>query len=390
MLPDRGGRETAGRQLLEALLVARPDLEIVAYTGAETASSLRRRETWAADVAFRQTRWRVESTAARVGTELVWLPRRVRGDGVQILHSLGNTAPVFSPVPSVITIHDVHFERFPGIQTPWTRLGLRILVRAAARRATRVICPSEAAKADIVNLLGVSAARIDVVPHGPGRTAGKAVSPDALRRRYGLRDAPLIFCPAVGFEYKNVDRLLTAFAEVSHSSDAMLVQTGWPATEGGKLRSRATKLGIEDRVRFLGWVDDATIEGLYGAATMLVNPSLAEGFGLPVLEAMRRDVPVACSNLSALVEVAGDAAEQFDPYDTESIAGALRRVLSDPGRRRELIEAGRVQAARFSWAQAAEATLAVYERALEDADAGSGSSWSLGSKPGTTRSRLNR
>jgi alpha-1,3-rhamnosyl/mannosyltransferase len=227
------------------------------------------------------------------------------------------------------------------------------------------VTPSEATKGDVVEILGIDPERVDVVPHGPGRPAGDSVGEADLRRRYGLGDAPIVFCPAVGFGYKNFDRLLAAFASVTRSTDAKLVQVGWPAVEGAALREQARELGVGDRVRFLGWIDDRTIEGLYSAASLLMQPSLAEGFGLPVLEAMRRDLPVACSNASALPEVAGDAAEMFDPRDTDAIAQAMLRLLSDSGRRQELIERGRRRARQFSWERAAEAMLEVYARALE-------------------------
>jgi glycosyltransferase involved in cell wall biosynthesis len=365
LLPNRGGRETASRQLIGAIQTVAPDVEVIAYAPGETAAMIRRSKEWARGVTIVEappwTRW----APLRIGAELAWLPGRAARDRVQVLHSQGNTAPLRSRMPSVMTIHDLHYHHFPKIQGAQTRAGLRLLVPAAARRATRVVTPSEATKGDVVEILGVDPERVDVVPHGPGRPAGDSVGEADLRRRYGLGDAPIVFCPAVGFGYKNFDRLLTAFASVARSTDAMLVQVGWPAVEGAALREQARELGIGDRVRFLGWVDDRTIEGLYSAASLLVQPSLAEGFGLPVLEAMRRDLPVACSNASALPEVAGDAAEMFDPRDPDAIAQAMLRLLSDPGRRQELIERGRRRARRFSWERAAEAMLEVYARALE-------------------------
>jgi alpha-1,3-rhamnosyl/mannosyltransferase len=118
-------------------------------------------------------------------------------------------------------------------------------------------------------------------------------------------------------------------------------------------------------VVFTGWVEDAEVDGLYAAANMFVYPSLLEGFGLPLLEAMRRDTPVACSNLSALPEVAGDAAELFDPYDEEAMAAAIRHLLDDGVRRAELVERGRRRWPEFTWERAAAGTLDVYRRALE-------------------------
>ncbi len=140
----------------------------------------------------------------------------------------------------------------------------------------------------------------------------------------------------------------------------MLVVPGFATQFEPELERRAG-----ERVRFLGWVDDATLDGLYRAATAFVLPSLAEGFGLPVLEAMLRGTPVACSRTSSLPEVAGDAAEYFDPLDVDEIAATLERLLADSELRDRLRTAGLARAANFSWETAAVATLASYERALE-------------------------
>jgi alpha-1,3-rhamnosyl/mannosyltransferase len=126
---------------------------------------------------------------------------------------------------------------------------------------------------------------------------------------------------------------------------------------------------VGDRVLFTGWVDDADLEGFYAAATAFVYPSLMEGFGMPVLEAMRRGVPVACSDVSALPEVAGDAAELFDPRDPAAIAAALRTLLSDPQRRDELVRRGHERHPLFTWERAARETQAVYESVLARAAA---------------------
>lgn len=366
LLPNRGGREMAGRQLLGAIHELEPELELLVYAGPSAIAELRRTEAWAEGATLRSTPVPVGSVPVRVGAELTWLPTQARRDGVQLLHSLGNTAPARLQVPSVMTIHDLHYHRFPDIQDRQTRVGLQILVRTAARHSKRIICPSRASKEDVVEILGIDPERVHVIPHGPGRPAAAPLAEDELRSRHRLGAAPLIFCPAVGFIYKNMARLLEAFALIAPDSDAILVQAGWPAREGDALRARADELGIGDRVRFLGWVDDATVESLYGASRLLVTPSIAEGFGLPVLEAMCRGLPVACSGISALPEVAGDAAETFDPYDERAIAAALMRLLEDRDRREELIARGRRQAACFSWERAARETLDVYEHAIHD------------------------
>jgi alpha-1,3-rhamnosyl/mannosyltransferase len=144
----------------------------------------------------------------------------------------------------------------------------------------------------------------------------------------------------------------------------VLVVPGYRTAFEAELEDAARLHGVAERLRFTGWLSDADLEGLYAAAACVAFPSLAEGFGLPVLEAMRRGVPVACSNVSALPEVAGDAAELFDPYDARAIAHALDRVLGDRARRVELVVRGTEQAARFSWDAAAARTADVYREVL--------------------------
>jgi len=142
------------------------------------------------------------------------------------------------------------------------------------------------------------------------------------------------------------------------------VIAGHPGREAAALEARVASAGLGGRVALTGWVSDADLEGLYALAACAAYPSLHEGFGLPVLEAMARDVPVACSNATSLPEVAGDGAELFDPRDPSAIAAALRRLLQDPQRARELTARGRARVERFTWQRAARDVLASYERAL--------------------------
>ena len=145
----------------------------------------------------------------------------------------------------------------------------------------------------------------------------------------------------------------------------MLVLPGYPTAHEDELRARVAELGIADDVRLLGWIEPSELEGLYAAADCFVFPSLLEGFGLPVLEAMSRGVPVACSDRGSLAEVAGDAALLFDPESEPAIAAAIERLLTDQDEAQRLRRAGFEQAAKFSWKAAAEGTLASYRRAIE-------------------------
>jgi glycosyltransferase involved in cell wall biosynthesis len=168
--------------------------------------------------------------------------------------------------------------------------------------------------------------------------------------------------------HKNLARLIDAFAALEIERDAVLVIVGHHGLEKDALASRAASVGVADRVRLTGWVDRGDLEALYRAARVFVYPSLIEGFGMPILEAMARGVPVASSTAGALVEVGGEAAEYFDPRQTESMTEALRRLIVDQQRRSQLIALGHERVREFTWARCAEGTLAVYRRVLASAD----------------------
>jgi alpha-1,3-rhamnosyl/mannosyltransferase len=323
-------------------------------------------EPWAPAATFVPAPARSRRKPLRVAAELSWLPARLRRDRVDLLHSLGTTTPPLCPVPSVVTVLDLIYHHFPETFPRASRLGLRALVPAGARRADRVIAISQAGKRDLVETLGLDPERVDVVHLGFGMSHAPDPVPEGeLRERYGLGNDPLVLTISAALRHKNLDRLISAFALLVADRDARLVIVGHGGLEQDALRAAAQERGVGDRVVFTGWVDDAVVEGLYGAATAFAYPSLLEGFGLPILEAMRRDVPVACSNVSALPEVAGDAAELFDPHDVDAIAAAIRRLLDDDARRAELIEHGRRRWPEFTWERAARGTLDVYGRVLE-------------------------
>jgi glycosyltransferase involved in cell wall biosynthesis len=167
--------------------------------------------------------------------------------------------------------------------------------------------------------------------------------------------------------HKNLAGLLEALHSIPQERRPVLVLPGYPTPYEAELREQAEALDLSGHVRFLGWTSDADVEGLLGHCDAFVFPSLYEGFGLPVLEAMARGVPVACSDRGSLAEVAGDAAVLFEPADPAAIAAALERVLGDAPTAERLRVAGRARAARFTWERTAQLTLASYDRALASA-----------------------
>jgi glycosyltransferase involved in cell wall biosynthesis len=187
-----------------------------------------------------------------------------------------------------------------------------------------------------------------------------------LRAELAAGERPIVLSVAAKRPHKNLLRLVGALGLIAAEQRPLLVLSGYSTPHEAELKHRAAELGLDADIRFLGWVDAAELEGLYAAAELFVLPSLMEGFGLPVLEAMARGVPVACSDRGALAESSGDAALHFDPESERSIAVAVQRLLSDERERERLRRAGLERAARFTWAVTAAGVLASYERVLAD------------------------
>jgi glycosyltransferase involved in cell wall biosynthesis len=358
---ETGGGEIYARRLVPALVEAAPEIELVLFAGREAAPALGQ-EGWAEAVEVVRIPVRARSRVRRVLAEQTLIRRAVRRARVELLHNLFTTAPAFPGVPQVTTIYDLIYQRYPETHGGLRARGLEVLVPLAARRSRRILTLSEATKRDIVERLGVPGDHVDVTYAGPGMAEDiEPIGEGELRHRLELGDAPIVLAVTAKRPHKNVERLIDAFGRLEDQHTVLLV-VGYATAFEPDLRRRADSLG--DRVRFTGWVDDAMLEGLYRAATCLVFPSLAEGFGLPVVEAMRRGLPVACSNATSLPEVAGKAAVYFDPTDTNAIARAVESILADSELRQRLRAAGLVQAAKFSWGATARTTLAAYERAL--------------------------
>jgi glycosyltransferase involved in cell wall biosynthesis len=350
---DTGGTETYARGLVPRLPESWPEAEWVVFAGAELAG-----EQPLAD-GVRVVRLPVSSRTRvrRSAVEQTLLAGAIVRAQLDLLHSLGTTTPLLAPGPQVVTIHDVIYKRYPDAHPGVLTRGMEVLVPAAARRAQRIIVPSEAVAEDLDSYLGVGREKVDVVPEGPGaEPAAAPPAEDDLRGRLGLPGGPLVLAVSARRPHKNLSRLIEAMRGV----DATLVLPGYPTAFDEELKAEAAGAPVV----FAGWVSGGDLEGLYAAATCMVFPSLAEGFGLPVLEAMLRGVPVACSSTTALGEVAGDAALVFDPESVDAIRSAIRTLLGDPAERTRLIDRGRARAAQFSWAAAAEGTVASYRRAL--------------------------
>ena len=361
---ETGGMEVAARELLPALLAAAPpDMRFTAFVNRETASDPVRELVETVVVPVRAT-----NRAHRVRGEQQQRPRLARRAGVDLVHSLASTGPLYGRFARVVTIHDLIYKVRPEAHQGVLSVGMRLVVPAAARRSHRIIAVSRNTRDDIVRLFGASPERIDVVPQGLGATARAEPAPEAdVRGRFDLGDRRVALSVSAKRPHKNLARLLEALALLPVERRPLLVIPGYPTWYEVELRDRAAALGVAGDVRFLAWIEASELEALYGLADCFVFPSLYEGFGFPVLEAMDRGVPVACSNRSSLPEVAGDAALLFDPESPGAIADAIEQLLVDEALAARLREAGRAQAARFTWEATARGTLASYERALAEA-----------------------
>lgn len=317
----------------------------------------------------------VVSALARLGdnVEQVWweqvgIVRAGTRERIDLLHSPYWSNPLWAPWPTVVTIHDV--IQFVLPEYAWRKIS-RVyfgIVSRSARRADAVITVSECSKRDIVTLLGLPPVRIHVIGNAvdaslhPVRDAWLLAS---VRERYGI--APRFILYFGGFDLrKNVPRLIESYARLPAAlrKEYQLVIAGRYMHLGHPLypdpRQTVQRLGLDGRVVFTGQVREQDKAPLFSAATVFVFPSLYEGFGIPVLEAMACGTPVVTSDSSALPEVVGDAGLLVDPYDTDAISDGVRALLEDQARREDLARRGLERARLFTWQQVAEQTLRVY------------------------------
>jgi glycosyltransferase involved in cell wall biosynthesis len=361
--PWMGGMVTYVYHLIPELLELRPDLRLSVFTNPSAKDTLAD-QPWAESVEM-VTHPLVGRQYTRAVSELTVLGPIADRRGVDVLHSLAMIAPLRMRAVSVVTVPDLIWWNHPASLSRLTASIWRSTVPFAARRAARVLTFSTASRDDIVLHLRVPEERVDVAPLGPGTLETAAPTPEEdLRERMDLGTGPIVLAVSTKVPHKNLGRLVDAMGAVHEDfPDAVLVLPGRPTEHEHELQQQASELGLDRAVRFLGWLSEPELEGLYRAATCFVYPSLQEGFGLPVLEAMRRGTPVACSNTSSMPEVGGEAVLYFDPLDTASIADALTTLLSDDNLRGRLSAAGRERQRLFTWRATAEATLESYARA---------------------------
>jgi alpha-1,3-rhamnosyl/mannosyltransferase len=296
------------------------------------------------------------------------VPAAMWRERVDLVHIPHYVVPALTPRPVVSTIHDVIQLFYPPPDSTFLALlYLRLTLRSALRRSRVVITVSRTSRRDLVNLFKADPGRLVVVPNGVDPELAvrpSAEEVDALKEFYGLR-APLVLVVANDKPHKNLDVVLRAYhlAMRRHRVPGQLVFVGG-VEPSSRLAARAERLGMAEHVRFLGRVPQSHLRALYHVAAVLLHVALYEGFGLPILEAMRAGLPVVTSNVGAMRELGEDAARLVNPLDVGEVARAVEQVLVDDPLRRRMVEAGRRRAERLTWERTVDETVAAYRRAL--------------------------
>jgi glycosyltransferase involved in cell wall biosynthesis len=283
---------------------------------------------------------------------------------------LVNVLPLAGATPGVVTVHDLSFMRLPEKLPAAKRLYLARLCQASTHKARQVIAVSQQTADDILHFFGVQASKISVVYNGVAAQfgPGDALATAQFRQQRGL---PARFMLYVGTlePRKNLEMLIRAYAgwlrdAKGEEAEIRLVLAGAKGWFYERIFQQVTELGLTDRVLFPGFIAEAELPEWYRAAKFFVYPSLFEGFGLPVLEAMACGTPVLCSQASSLLEVAGDAALTFPPSSEDGLAAGLAALVRQPALRAELRERGLTRAALFTWSRTAAATWEIYHNAI--------------------------
>jgi glycosyltransferase involved in cell wall biosynthesis len=349
-----GGTEIYLRSLLRAIAELDPPHRITVYCNRETGpdlipDSLRFER--------RQCGVRAALRPARILYEQLVLPRLAARDRIGVLFNPGFTAPAWAPCPQVTVFHDLQHKRHPEYFRWFDRPFWNLFLWISARVSRRVIAISPATAADLDRFYGLRGERVAMIWLGVDERFF------AIPRSRESEPRKTLLCASTTHPHKNHARLLKVFARFrERHPEWSLVLTGVRGFADREVQETIGRFGLRAAVSLAGWVEREKLYELFGRSSAFIYPSLFEGFGLPVLEAMAAGLPVACSDIEPLREIAGGAAALFDPRDEDSMLAALERItrLPEAGR---LPELGPARAREFSWKKAAERTLAVLEEA---------------------------
>jgi len=307
----------------------------------------------------------VRESGNKMWWDFVLLPRMLRKLRIDAAIFPKNVAPCFTGCARYVVIHDMAYflpelNAYPLADT----LYMRAMIPRSVRKAAGVFAVSENTKRDIIRYTGCDPATVTVTYEAADPSYRRVDDPECLRMVREKYDLPARFVLYTGSlsPRKNVIRLLHAFAEMGSPIPHRLVLTGSKSWKDRSVYETIDKLNIRDRIEQLGYVEEKDMPALYSMASVYVYPSLYEGFGLPVLEAMQCGCPVVASNATSIPEVAGDAALLFDPLDVHAIAAAMHEALIDTRTREELVASGYRRAASFSWRRCAETILETIRR----------------------------
>jgi len=337
-----GGTEIYLRSLLASLARADTANQYVIYSNRETGTDL---APGASNFLPVPLPVRATNRPMRILYEQLRLPGRVRRDRIDVLLNPGFTAPVFRPCPQVTVIHDLQHKRHPEYFRWFDLPFWQLLVWAAVRRSDRLIAVSEATKSDLLSYYQVPAKKVAVVEHGVDNhffaIAGERTHVE-----------PFLLCVSTLHPHKNMERLVRVFARLApRHPDLRLVLAGMKGFHTSPVETLVSSLGLGGKVELTGWIPREQLYGYFRRATAFVYPSTFEGFGMPVLEALAAEVPLACSDIEPLRGIVRGAAFLFNPEDEADMERAIERLLSGetPGAPNPARE--------YSWTSAAQATL---------------------------------
>jgi glycosyltransferase involved in cell wall biosynthesis len=297
----------------------------------------------------------------RLGADL---SRKLREDRPDLIH-VQYTAPLYCPVPVVVCVHDVSYLGHPEYFPPLRAMQLRLTVRRTVRMAARVLTPSDFSRREILRAYSLDPEKVEVVPNAVSsvfRQRSREQAAAEVRRRFGV-PSPFILTVGDLQPRKNQEGLIAAFEELLRHHPHLphhLVLVGQAGWAGTRVMAAAARSAVGNRTHFPGFVSDPELLDFYSACEVFVFPSLYEGFGLPIIEAMACGRAVACSNVTAMPEVADSAALLFDPRSTGEIVRAMRDLVLDPELRSRMERLGAQRAAAFSWDRTARKTLDAY------------------------------
>ncbi|MCA9935307.1 MAG: glycosyltransferase family 4 protein [Ardenticatenaceae bacterium] len=315
--------------------------------------------------AIRVTQKNFPYPAFSVAEQLYW-PHQIRQDRLDVFHAPHYVAPLFTSTPVVVTIHDLVGFRYPEhFYSPFARLYYKAMTYAAARKARKCITGSNFTKQELITLLKIDPAKVQIVPYGVDTERFTSNHPDQkqITQKYNIPDSALLYL-GTKKQWKNLPMLLKALnLMVKKGEQATLILAGKNARHQQDLAPLIRDLQLQEHILEVGFIEEADVSAFYAAATIFVFPSYYEGFGLPILEAMASGVPVVASNAASIPELVGDAGILMDPHTPHKWAEVMIQLLHNKPTRHELVQQGLARVQQFSWQDCAQNTFKVFQDA---------------------------